>query len=527
MRLSDPIALKQIYWPHIYLYNKQVEILLSVWYNRDTIVPAANMVGKDFVAAMIVLLFFISRDPCKIITTSAGEQHLDVLWGEMNRHINVAATPLKQSDGGPLVIKDLEIRKILNGEEQPDSYIKGMVAADANLDKMAGHHATSMRPEDINDGVPRNLFVVDEASSAKRTYFDKASGWARRKLIFGQPWDCENEFKWAIEGNPATRQPGGDLPRSDGTFDRKIIEINAEDSPNVRYARSQIARGMEPDNRIVVPGLLPWDEYCFRRKTFDPVRQRVMLDAKFYKGAQNLLYPPLWLNKAEEIARALPSKRRGKAMGVDSAEGGDNTAWTIIDEFGVVDQVSMRTPDTTVVTSRTLALMREHQMPPNRVCFDRGGGGKPHADRLALMGYPVQTVHFGDPATVIEPRRGIETFDSKTNRAGLRKVYKNRRAEMYGMLRGLIELDLEQRPVTNGGFGIPGGFVELRRQMAPIPLSYDDEGTMYVLPKRKRPGTKEDCLMDLLGCSPDELDSLVLAVFALHHKVHVPKAGAI
>jgi len=52
--------------------------------------------------------------------------------------------------------------------------------------------------------------------------------------------------------------------------------------------------------------------------------------------------------------------------------------------------------------------------------------------------------------------------------------------------------------------------------MGPIPLTYSDEGVVYLIPKhaRDRDDDKPN-LTALLGGSPDELDACVLAVHAM------------
>ena len=104
----------------------------------------------------------------------------------------------------------------------------------------------------------------------------------------------------------------------------------------------------------------------------------------------------------------------------------------------------------------------------------------------------------------------------------IRYVYKNRRAEMYGILRLLID------PSNEIGWGTPtevmnkprgDGGPSLREQLAPIPLTYDGEGRLEVLPKSKKdPTSEKPCLIDIIGCSPDEADALVLAVFGLEER---------
>src|SRR5207302_1956880 len=162
-------------------------------------------------------------------------------------------------------------------------------------------------------------------------------------LWIGNCYECQNPFRWGVKGNPNTQDRGGDLrDEESGKLLRRIIRITATDSPNVQYALREIAGGKKPSNRIIIPGVLPYDDYLWARKYWDAKKQCAGLDADWYTGAEVLMFPPAWLNRAEEFAVNMPTKRRvGKGLGVDPAEGGDNTAWTVVDEFGIVEQLTM------------------------------------------------------------------------------------------------------------------------------------------------------------------------------------------
>jgi hypothetical protein len=81
---QDPIGLARVLWPHITFYPRQVEIIESVWRDDSTYVPAGHMLGKDFVAGFIALAWFLTRRPCRVITTSVDSSQLaGVLWGEI------------------------------------------------------------------------------------------------------------------------------------------------------------------------------------------------------------------------------------------------------------------------------------------------------------------------------------------------------------------------------------------------------------------------------------------------------------
>ena len=116
-------------------------------------------------------------------------------------------------------------------------------------------------------------------------------------------------------------------------------------------------------------------------------------------------------------------------------------------------------------------------------------------------------------------------METRTEEDEIRQIYANRRAEMYGLL--MKRLD----PAMGDGFGIPAKFTELRRQLAPIPLDYGKEGKL-VLPPKNRPITaartesKVVTMGDLIGCSPDEADAVVLAVFGLEQDTSPVMMGA-
>lgn len=498
-KLKDPLKLARFLWPGVTFYRQQRDIIESVRDNDETIAVAGHQLGKDFVTAFICLWFFLTRWPVRIVTTSVKDDHLRVLWGEIGRFIDTARYPLTAKQGGPLLVNHRDVRKTFEGTECKISYLRGMVSEAG--EGMAGHHAA------------HTLFVVDEASGVADLAYDRASTWAKRILVIGNPYECQNFFRKAVKG--------GNVPSADGTrLYRSVHRIRAEDSPNVQLGLGQQRAGLVPTDEILIPGVLSWTEYQKRRATWDSVRACVGLDAEFYEGAEVLLFPPAWLNRAESLADGLRGRRReAKAIGIDPAEGGDSTAMCAVDELGIVELVARKTPDTSVITGEALAFMRKHNVSPDRVVFDRGGGGKEHADRLRDQGYRVRTVAFGESVT-LDPKRGMTRIEDRMDVKEERSAYKNRRAEMYGALHELLD------PV-GPGFAIPAEYATLRSELAPIPLRYDGEGRMELLPKNRRdPKDTRPTLCELIGHSPDQADSLVLAIHAMTHKATRATAGA-
>lgn len=298
-------------------------------------------------------------------------------------------------------------------------------------------------------------------------------------------------------------------------YDIKVIRIPATASPNVRYALEQQRRGIEPTGEVVFPGVLTWEEYQWRRRNWDEERQCVGLEALFYEGKDVKLFPKEWLDLAEVI----DAQRRGlylsrRWMGVDPAEGGDKSAWTIIDRLGIIEQIAKKTPDTNVVFDDTIELIRQHKLDPGDVCFDRGGG-KQHADRLRRAGFPVRTVGFGE-GIALEPKRGLHQLSNRKEVLEERYAYTDRRTQMYFEFAGLLDPQINE-----DGFGIPASLHELRRQLSALPKWSDEEGRYFLPAKRRRPDQKPNAkptIYDMIGCSPDESDSTVLAIHAMLHK---------
>lgn len=293
---------------------------------------------------------------------------------------------------------------------------------------------------------------------------------------------------------------------------RKVIRIRAEDSPNVRLALAEIAAGLEPSGRVLIPGVKQYWEYAVNRRDWDAHQQCVSLDADWYQGQEILMYPPEWLNRAERRARELEGvKRSPAAIGVDTGEGSADTSLAVVDELGLVELESRKTPDTSEIPGWVLAFARKHSVPPQKVMFDRGGGGYEHACTLRKQGYDVRTVAFGSTIVADKKMRGVVSpLKERVSKEEEKYAYKNRRAEMYHMLRLRLQ----------DGFGLPHEYTELRRQLAPVPLWYDEEGRIYLPPKQPKPGDDEDKLtmVKLLGCSPDQSDALVLAVYGMSVK---------
>jgi hypothetical protein len=478
--------------------------------NDETVVPAGNQLGKDFIAAYAALWFFLSRQS-RVVTTSVKHDQLkDVLWGEISRFIKTSKHEL------PIRHTHLHVRR--TDKEGNDIPLWELVGQVSNKDEgLLGRH---LERGPFNE--PTTMAIFDEASGIDTGVHNSTETWAHRKLIIGNTFPCTNFFYSAVKE--------GDQPRIGAPgFYRKVIRIKAEDSPNVRLGLLQVARGEEPTHEILIPGLKDYATYIKHRHTMSKVMQTISLDAQFYEGASILMYPPEWLNRSAAIAEKLvleKQSRKARAIGVDTAEGGDSTVWTVVDEYGILEQLSMKTPDTSIIPTITLTLMSKWGVAAENVLFDRGGGGKQHADLMRKQNHFVRTISFGESASPeMRPVVPYLSFMKEVDVSETQMVFKNRRAQMYWLLRQLMDENWNPR-----GFGIPATLTELRKQLDPVPLLLGDEGQIYLPPKRRLPGSKstQPTMTELVGCSPDEADSAVLAVFGLlNPRNKTIKVGAI
>ena len=334
---------------------------------------------------------------------------------------------------------------------------------------------------------------------------------------------------------------------------RKVIRIRGEDSPNVRLAFAEGATLEHPERAsgtMVCPGCLTWDDYVKRRRTWDKVRQCVGIDGMFWEGAEVLMFPPAWLDRAAEVASGLKRNnpnRKAAAIGCDPAEGGDRTAMAAVDELGLIELTSRLTPNTSDVRSGMVAFAAKHGLlnHPERWVIDAGNGGKIHADALRDQGLKgVRAVAFGE-AVNLPLKRGLRRLEEKVDNREEKSAFFNRRAEMYGNLMELLDptgrtareiLAGLSSPSSqeNAGWGVPSTaltgdpvYDELRRQLAPIPKTTDQEGRLKLLPKRKpSPDSEVRTLTELIGCSPDEADAVALAVWGMLNKSKRAVAGA-
>jgi hypothetical protein len=497
--LHDPAAWIEHYWPGTRLYDKQLEIMLSVRDNNETFVHAANELGKTRCAALIVLHFFSTRFPAKIVTSSSAEKQLkQILWSEIDVLIRTAAHPLGiKQDTLRLQVMD-ETRGLPFGEH----YVVGHVT-----NKVENFQGAHLARDPV--WLPRVLMLFDESSGIQDEFYHAAQSQAHRLVSLGNPLTTEGFFYHECSKGS---EPDPDRP---GYFYRKVIHIDGLDSPNVKIGKAWEAAGKSGMPPELIPGLLNWPEYKRRERIWDPIKRQTRLHGHFYRGEEHLMFPPLWLDACEDAWEQVATMRRSPCyMGIDTAEGGgDMTVWTVIDWVGVVDVVVMSTKESEVINPITMKLMAKWHIPARNVVYDKGGGGAVHVRLMRARGYRVRGTYFAESPN--EPRE-----------------YKNRRAEIYGLLRKAMNPKLwTKTPPSESGnagdtwrrcFAIPADeselfSPELREELSVLPMLYDSESRIFLPPKNRTgnaKATRIKTIREMIGRSPDRSDSLALAVYA-------------
>ncbi len=496
---EDPLGFISLCWPKLRLYPKQAAVIESVVDNKETFVPAANETGKSLIASLAALWFFQSRQPARVIVISATEVNLkNVLWREMSYRISESELRF------PVHINSKRVDRWLDplGKRIDErSYILGQVTNQP--DSFQGHHL----PHDI----PRVLLIAEEASGIEDIYYEAATAWAHRMLIIGNPLNTTNFFYFKSRSGDVEDPSGKD------NLLRKVMHISAEDTPNVIMGHKWVEAGKQGQPPVLIEGLLAWHEYLTRKHEYDEPIATARLYGQFYTGSRAMMFPEEWLQKSADIAKGLINyevKREALAMGIDTGAGRDESVWTIIDKMGIMRQIAMKTPDTMKIYDVTIDMMTEYGLSPWQVCIDYGGGGKQIADALQRSGYRIHRVHFGSSPSMKPTRAKSKREDFNIHR----QAYKNKRAEMYGRLRLWLRPDRQE-----GQFALlpsdDGNWSMLEEELRVVPLTYDPEGKLFVIPKDKNPtvmvNSEQLTLKKLLGRSPDRSDSLVLALEAL------------
>jgi hypothetical protein len=514
---GDPFTFIRACWPDMRLYEKQRDIIESVRDNLQTFVHAANEMGKTRAAALVAIWWHATRSPSRVILFSSSQDQLNqALWPELKSLIATSRVAF------PWRIVEHIITKYADDRRQEILPLDRLVAhVTTEVERFHGVHL----PEDR----PRILVVFDEASAIADEFIEAAESFAHRILVIGNPLSNTNFFYRGCKG--------GDLQNPSGSgLLRRVIHIDGDDSPNVQAGKIAASKGVQAPPPII-PGLMTLEWMQRRQSIWDEETVVRRLHGRFFEGMQSMLIPYDWLEHAmsPERWRAFQmTERSALAMGVDVAQGGrDKTVWTVVDRRGIIKQILSGDGDGVIIAERTLAMMHEHDLAPSQVAMDAGGGGSTIADMLrhgirdrvtgSMENAPVRVVQFGERPGSDDSGRGKGKHKRTAwSDVDPTKAYCNRRAEMYGRLRAMLN---PCQPEGMEPFLLGPDAWELRKELAPIPLLHDNEGRMRLPSKDDARASRagETSVTKLVGHSPDRSDSLVLALHAMAYGRQKPK----
>ncbi len=519
--LGDPILFAKYHWPEMRFYAKQVEMLRSVRDNVETFVHAGHKLGKDRASAVAVLWFFMSRKPARVIICGSSTESIrDTLWGEIENLIREA-----ERNGRPFNVKvnHLRLEKRIFGkpnETEPLDYVEAKVVKKGEA--LHGHHL------DDSSG-PRLMFVFSEATAIDDEHYDAAQTQMHRLLVCANPMKTDGFFYRVCRAGNVMH------PLKDGTKLINVIHIDGErDSPNVVFGKRWVAAGRKGEPPRVIPGVLSYTDYLIRQ-TWPEAMRRVRLHGLFLDESKDKLFSSDMLDAMQTIgAKLLEYRARCKAkacqcqslipasadmaplwqpkhgrlsMGVDVGQGQAATVWTAVGRYGVLHKVSKQTPNTASISGWTIKLAKRWRIAPENIAIDIGGGGKMIVDQLHEAGYEVLGVGFGE-----KPNDPSE--------------YNSLRVEMYAEaaklmmgshVQAMLELPVERWLPHWSCMGLLPGDSMLRQDLHVLPREFDGEGKLRLPPKSRRAGrhgSAEKTIEDMLGRSPDDGDSFVLAVYA-------------
>ena len=447
---ADPLKLIKLLWPSVTLYKEQRDILYSVEECPETIVPAANQMGKDFVSALITLVFFIRRKSARIVTTSVDFNQLEkVLWGEMANFIATSEYKL------PIRVKHMEIKRIHNGKESPKAYLIGRTATDQA--SLQGHHHAR------DNGRPTTLAVYDEASGIAPDMFQATAAWRHSMLVIGNCFPCRNYFY------TSTKEGSIFDPTDETRLLRNVIQIKASQSPNVRFAEAQVETGQQVTHEELIPGVVSYRDVITRRATWTPMAQAIGLDAEFYDGAEVKHYPTdridLSAKRAIKNTDDIPT-----SMGIDPAAGRDGSSFAICSDSKLLLLESKRTTDTQEIVDKAISHIKRYSLDASSVGIDAGGGGLQIAHQLRRKGYNIRTVNFGG---AFKPPKASKLRSKKQQEQEKAYVYVNIRAFLFHLLSLRLDVSsgfpLFDIPIKYLRYCLDDSKATLREKMEPVP----------------------------------------------------------
>lgn len=301
------------------LWEKEKEIVKSIWENRKTTIRSCHGSGKTFTVARSALAFMYSFPPAVVINTApTARQVQNQFWREFRAAHNRAKVPL----GGDL----LKTQFNLDEDWFAMGFSTSQGANDDFADKFQGWHGKNM------------LFVVDEASGVSEAILEAIDGAMSGGLI----------VRLVYIGNPTRRTGSFHSSFTNKGFNK--IHISAFDIPNVK------------EKRVVVPGLTTheWVEEMREKYGEDSDVWRVRVLGEFPIHESDTLIGIDTIERAMECDRENYGEE--EALGVDPARFGTNfSAWVYRKGNFAKIVKKMQSSDLMTVAGETARMLKENK----------------------------------------------------------------------------------------------------------------------------------------------------------------------
>lgn len=380
-------------------WEKQMDIIKSVFIEPETFVPSCQGAGKSWIAARAAMAFLYAYPFSLVITTAPiFFQVKNILWREMALAYYTAKKPL----GGDLKATELVV-------QQGTWYAIGMKSEDTRPEQMTGFHANDM------------LVIIDEASGFPQPLFEAMQGNVStgngHLLAIGNPTRTQGFFYDAAHKNRHLS---------------KVISIQAWDTPNFKEnGIDSLEKLMSmPEEEVKnlplpYPGLMKphWAYKQVLRYGAESPFVRIRIKAEFVDDDQTTVVPLAWAEEAMYKSDDIEADGPPEA-GLDVARyGGDESVLAIRRGRKVTKLNIWQGLSATDLVGRVIIALTEAGIMPGGseiIKVDADGMGGPIVDMLIERGYNVLGVHAA--GTPFNPNR-----------------YINRRAEMWWDTREMLD----------------------------------------------------------------------------------------
>lgn len=405
-------------------FPAQQRIAHAVRDHRVVLVASGNMVGKDWIAARLVLWYWITHPPSTVITTAPRlEQLQEILWAELRGAYMSSRVPL----GGRLLPRAMRLSA---GEHWK---VLGTVSNDVT--KLSGYHNRHV------------MVVIDEATGVEQAEFEAFLSLAPsphdRILALFNPTrrDCYVYRLWCSGAAECITIPSTDSPNFDGRPPERYIHGLATPEWADEIARIY---GRQSNYYLShVLGLWPLAES-------DETIPVEWLDAAMTR-------PPEYSPDTQPPGEVY--------MGVDLGEGvgADNSVIVVRNETGVLAVWRSRRARATQVIEKAEELADEYRVPDANIYID------------VVSSHDVWR-YWRDRGRMIRGYNGGE-------RAHDGRRFANRRTESYWRLRERLAPDAP-RPFGFGAMDYEDRHL-LRAELAALRHEVLSDRRIALQPKRK------------------------------------------